>query len=121
MRSIDFIADATKRAAPDLINPQQKGQLVSPYYEKVVAFYGTTLSFMVDRHPLSSQEIRDFNGELDRVDYYKQLMMRKCLRSCNPTNLRAYPTFIEAKNMIKSNLLFTTERKEHFKGILQVS
>jgi len=120
MKSIDFIADTTKRAAYDLMEQKQNRTVVSPYYEKIVGLYRTTLSFMVERHPLSRQEIKDFNEELDRLDYHKQLMIRRCLPTCNPTNRRAYPTYIEAEKLIESSLLFTSERKKYFKRLLQV-
>jgi len=122
MRSMDFIAHSTKRAAHDLLHHKQsKTQpLVSPFYEKVVGVYRKSLSFMFERQPLSRQEIRDFNEELDRLDYYKQLMIRRSLPPCNPENARAYPTYTKAKRMVTSTLPFTYERKEQFKRILTV-
>ncbi|ODM99679.1 NFX1-type zinc finger-containing protein 1, partial [Orchesella cincta] len=118
MRSMDFIADSTTKAAHDLFDLQRNDKLVAPFYAKVVDVYRKILAAMLDRQPLSKQEIHDFNEELDRVDYYKQLMMRRSLPPCTRENARAYPTYTRAKRLVTSTLPFTYQRKQEFKEIL---
>lgn len=120
MRSLDFIAECAHKSAAVIVDFKRNEQLKSPHYEKVLSIYRKTLESMVDRQPLSRQEIIDFNEELDRLDYYLQLMQRRCLDACNPNNEKAYPTYSKAKKIVTSTRPFTADRKELFKATLKV-
>ncbi|CAL8088270.1 unnamed protein product [Orchesella dallaii] len=119
MRSMDFIADGIQKEANDLFALQRNDKLVTPFFGKVTEVYRKSLGAMLDRQPLSKQEIHDFNKELDRIDYYKQLMMRRSLPPCNRDNVRAYPTYLRAKQLVTSTLPFTPQRKQEFKEMLK--
>lgn len=120
MRSLDFIADCTHKIAGVIDELKRNEQLKSPHYDKVLSIYRKTLESMLDRQPLSRQEIMDFNEELDRLDYYLQLMRRRCIDACNPNNGRAYPTYVKAKKIVTSTRPLTADRKELFKATLKV-
>ncbi len=120
MRSLDFIAECTHKSAAVIVELKRNEQLKSPHYEKVLSIYRKTLESMLDRQPLSRQEIIDFDEELDRLDYYLQLMQRRSLDACNPSNARAYPTYTKVKKIVTSTRPFTADRKELFKATLKV-
>lgn len=119
MRSLDFIAESTNNASERIRSLKLEDKLVSPHFEKVLAAYRVTLGWMLDRHPLTRQEVMDFNEELDRLDYYMQLMIRRSINSCNPNgNTKAYQVYLQAEQEVTRSGQFTVDRKNRFKGYL---
>lgn len=121
MRSLDFVANSASKISKDLFDLNKQNKLISPCWEKVLTIYRKTFGSMIERHPLSRQEVLDFNEELDRLDYFKQLMMRRCLANCSPAYPAAYTIYHNAKDIITSTLPFTYDRRDRFKHILKVS
>lgn len=120
MNSMMFTIDAVDQAAKDLFKLRQEGSLASPHDQEAIAEFQKTFDLMLDRRPLSAQEVKDFNIELCRVDYLKQLMMRRSLPRCNMRNRNAYLTFEKAKKIVTSPMPFTQEKIDEFRKVLKV-
>lgn len=112
--------DLVAHAAKDILQHKGRGNLKQPHDGEVTSVYRQTFNWMLDRQPLSRQEVIDFNEEMDRVDYYKQLVMRRSLEHCNYDNTRAWPTYQKAEAIVTSTMPFTPAKKQTFKILLKV-
>lgn len=120
MKSLDFTAKSINKIADEILDLVKKEKFADEQFQQVFNGHNDVFGLMLDRQPLSRQEMLDFNQELDRCDLLKQLMIRRSLRNCNERFAEAYTLFKSAEQIVTSVLPLTPKMKDIFVRRLKV-
>ncbi len=120
MKSLDFTAQSINKIADGLLDLMKQNKFKNEWFKELFNGHNEVFGWMLDRQPLSRQEMLDFNQELDRCDLLKQLMIRRSLPKCNEQFPKTYTLYKSAEQIVTSVRPLTAKMKDNFVRCLKV-